>query len=171
MDCHSDFFSLLSLSQLNNATTVAACASFTAPPAAGIAPSLNQLSYSNGHRLKNGAIEMSAATHSLGLGPVLVANHCSVNEDVDMIVDGPVSMNGSANGHSMSCRHGIKRKRDCAQQLALGDDAEMRGGADWAAMPNGHSPQVDVDLQPEKQKVSVLRRFQNGGKLVSLLGL
>ena len=158
MDCHSDFFSLLSLAQVNNnATSVAP--SFSAQPATGIAPSLNQLGalpYSNGHRLRNGGGEMASA-HSLGLGgPILVATQCSMN-DVDM-ADGSVSVSEGANG--LSCRQfsGIKRKRDTAagQQLALGDDAEMRGSAEWAAaVPNGHNHlQVDVDLQPEKQKVS-----------------
>ena len=156
MDCHSDFFSLLSLAQVNNnATSVAP--SFSAQPATGIAPSLSALSYSNGHRLRNGGGEMASA-HSLGLnigGPILVATQCSVN-DVDM-ADGSVSISEGGNG--LSCRQfsGIKRKRDNAavQQLApvIGDDA---GSVEWAAaMPNGHNHlQVDLDLQPEKQKVS-----------------
>ena len=99
----------------------------------------------------------AASAHSLGLGPVLVASSVS---DVDM-TDGSMSICEAANGlSSMACRKfsGIKRKRDnaAAQQLALvGDDAEMTGSAEWAAMPNGYNHlQVDLDLQPEKQKVS-----------------
>lgn len=181
MDCHSDFFSLLSLSQVNNTATSSALAPAAAslfsapPPAAGIAPSLNQLglSYSNGHRLKNGGgvsdMSTAASAHSLGLGgPVLVASQCSVN-DIDM-TDGSMSTCEGANGlSSMACRQfsGIKRKRDnaAAQQLALvGDDAEVRGSAEWATtMPNGYSHlQVDLDLQPEKQKVRVKKKTPFG---------
>ena len=156
MDCHSDFFSLLSLAQVGNSATSLA-PSFSAQPAAGIAPSLNQhgaLSYSNGHRLRNG--EMASA-HSLGLGgPILVATQCSVN-DVDM-ADGSVSISEGANGFSCRQFSGIKRKRDIAAIQQLGDDAEMSGNAEWAAaaMTNGHNHlQVDLDLQPEKQKVSI----------------
>ena len=166
MDCHSDFFSLLSLAQVNSnvytSSVTPSAASFSAQPATGIAPpSLNQLgalSCSNGHRLiiRNGGM---ASAHSLGGGPVLVATQCSVN-DIDML-DGSVSVGEGANG--LSCRQfsGIKRKRDnaAAHQLALavGDDAEMSGSAEWAAaVSNGHHClQVDMDLQPEKQKVSI----------------
>ena len=163
MDCHSDFFSLLSLAQVNNsaaATSVASAASFSAQPAIGsIAPSSNQLgalSYnSNGHRLRNGEV-MASAPYSLGLlgGPILVPAQCSVNNDVDMADGGSMSLD-----EGLSCRQfsGVKRKRgNAAAALAVGDDAEMNGSAEWAAaLSNGHNLQVDLDLQPDKQKVSI----------------
>ena len=102
MDCHSDFFFFFSLAQVNN-NAISVAPSFSAQPATGIAPSLNQLGalpYSNGYRLRNGGSEMASA-HSLGLGgPILVATQCSVN-DIDM-ADGSVSISEGANG--LSCR-------------------------------------------------------------------
>lgn len=99
---------------------------------------------------------MASTPYSLGLGgPVLVATQCSVNNDIDMADGGSMSLDEGANG--LSCRQfsGMKRKRDNAAALAVGDDAEMNGSAEWAAaLSNGHNLQVDLDLQPDKQKVS-----------------
>ena len=170
MDCYSDFFSLLSLSQVNHAA-----ASSSTPPEAGIAPSSlnnNRLeSFSNGHRLgptsstfpptaKKSSMSMATSYSHGGMGPVLVASQC-VN-DVEMM-DGTCSSSNEAMATASlsTCRQvsGFKRRRGSSHhpQLALGDDADRMGSVNWAAMPAAstaeHDLLADADLQPEKQKV------------------
>ena len=186
MDCYSDFFSLLSLTQLNNNSLSSQAATAALSSRSSIVPttSLNELSAaislsSTGHRIlthSSAAIplseEMSAATraHCGAIGPVLVATspqYSAVAGDMDMMD----SSESQASALSTACRQfsGLKRKRENGElhhRLALGDDAEMTSGgasaAGWAAVPvtqNGHSVMVDVDLQPEREKVSLAFRF------------
>ena len=154
MDCHSDFFSLLSLSHLNSSPSLPLDTSYSASNVdTGIAPSLNAR---GAYHTVPGLFESAHMAHAHGMSPVLVASRCSIN-DIEMAMDDQSSSDPTSM-FSSSCRRasGSKRKRDSHhEQFAFGDDAEVVNGADcWADMPPGHDPLVDVDLQPEKQKVS-----------------
>lgn len=155
MDCHSDFFSLLSLSQLNSssslnlATSCSACDTTT-----GVAPSLDGRGV---YHTVSGLLQSphNNMAHAHSLSPVLVASQHSV-KDIDMIDGSSASNVGSV--LSGSCRKfsGLKRKRD-GQGLAVGDDVCVAGSTDyWAAMPMANDLR-DEGLQPNEQKVSLLK--------------
>ena len=146
MDCHSDFFSLLSLSQLNTSSSLTlATATVT-----GVAPSLDGRGV---YHTFPGLLESThSMAHAHGPSPVLVASQYSVN-DVDMIDGSSASSGGSVLSGSRRKCSGLKRKRDC-QGLAVGDDACVVGSTNcWAAMPMADGLR-DEDLQPDEQKVS-----------------
>lgn len=179
MDCYSDFFSLLSLAQLNNSaslTTLQAAPSPLNPHLVGVSHSASTVH--TGHRLPNSPAQVSNSTpllsemstaasrsHGTVHGPVLVASQCS---DVDMMMD-TVSCPSAINAAPVlsTCRQfsGLKRKREGHLCVGLGDNVDIGSGAEWAAVPpatattNGHRDDVlnvvDIDLQPDKQKVSL----------------
>ena len=152
MDSHSDFFSLLSLSQLNSSSSLNLATSCSAGgTATGVAPSLDGRGvYHTVSGLLHSAHNNMAHAH--GLSPVLVASQHSV-KDIDMVDASSASSAGSV--LSGSCRKfsGLKRKRD-GQGLAVGDDVCVAGSTDyWAAMPMVDDLR-DEGLQPDQQKVS-----------------